>query len=214
MAQINCPECNHLMSDQAKICPSCFAPRKVANTKNCVNCGQEIEARKKKCPHCGVLQESNNKLKSNKQMATKNNSTNFFLISILMLIIGAGLMYFLAPIINSESENALTNEYAKVKKINDLYVFIESTPADPESYTTIETMEGDNLIDIVNSLGIGKEKPKNVFANIVNTLGDNLTFDKLLDKITEKAHSQYPDATGVIFSDRMKKCQVIKFKNN
>jgi RNA polymerase subunit RPABC4/transcription elongation factor Spt4 len=216
MAQINCPECNHLMSDQAKICPNCFAPRKVANTKICPRCGNEMEAKKKKCPNCGFLQViNNNNMKNNKQMASKNKSI-IFLSLILMLFIGAGIMYFIAPQIipPKEVEKALTNEYAKVKKINDLYVFIESFPANESSYITLETMEGDNLIDIWNSFGIGKDKFGKVLLNIANAGKNNLIFYEILTKMTEKVHNQYKDASGIIFSDQMKKCQVIKFKNN
>jgi hypothetical protein len=106
---------------------------------------------------------------------------------------------------------SLPNGYAKIgEKINDLYVFINSLPAN--NYEIIETVKGDNLIDTWNSLGIGKEKAEKVISNIINAGKDNLVFYEMLFKITERVHNNYSQASGVIFTNNMKECQVVKFK--
>lgn len=214
MAQINCPECKHLMSNQAKVCPNCFAPRKVANMKICSNCGQEIEARKKKCPHCDQFQNGDNKIKSEIKMAKNNKTSSNLSLVILMFLLGAGLMYGLFQLnIIPSNESKFTNEYAKVRKINNLYVFVESAPVDPDSYTTIDIVEGSNLIEIWDSLGIGNDKFGKVVNNIFNTGKDNLVFYEKLLRMTEDVYKKHNDASGIIFSENMRKCQVIKFKN-
>lgn len=146
---------------------------------------------------------------------SKNSSSTSFPLLVLMLLFGAGIMYFLAPEIipqkEKKIEKKLTNEYAKVTKINDLYVFIESTPAN-SNYTTLDVIEGDKLNDIWSSLGIGKDKFGKVLTNIINTGKKNLVFNEMLIKMTEKVSNEFQDASGVIFLNNMRKCQVIKFK--
>ena len=66
---------------------------------------------------------------------------------------------------------------------------------------------------MVNSIGIGKEKAGKVLENLLNLGQQNINFHAQLLTITEKVKEQYPDAQGVIFSNRIKKCEVIKFNN-
>ena len=142
-------------------------------------------------------------------MATKTNQTNFPLL-ILMFILGAGLVYFVLPIINPPKENKLTNEYAKVQKMNDLYVFIEAEPV--TDYSTLKTFKGDSLESVWNSFGIGKDKFGKVLLNILDAGQHNLILSQKLERMTEAVKNQYPDAEGVIFFDKMNECAVIKFK--
>lgn len=208
MPQINCIDCGHPMSDKAKTCPNCNAPRKVLNFKACVNCGQEIESIRKKCPHCNTLQSAPPK-QNNNQMKSKNSSSAIAM-PLIMLVVGVALTYlaFDQGLINSDP--AYSNDCAKVQRINNLYVFIESTPMNT-NYSTIETLKGDDLFEMINSLGIGKEKFGKVIQNLIRVGSDNLSMNELVLKMTEMVNDQYPEASGIIFMKNLKKCQVIKF---
>ncbi len=64
---------------------------------------------------------------------------------------------------------------------------------------------------MVNSIGIGKEKTGKVLESVLNLGKQNINFHEQLVTITEKVKEQYPNAQGVIFSNRVKKCEVIMF---
>ncbi len=146
-------------------------------------------------------------------MATKNNQNNFpvlILSVIIAFIFGAGLVYFGLPFVNPPKENKLTNDYATVQKINNLHVFIEAEPV--SEYTTLKTFKGDSLESVWNSFGIGKDKFGKVLLNILDAGQHNLILSQKLERMTEAVNNQYSDADGVIFSDKMNECAVIKFK--
>lgn len=214
MALVNCPECNHLMSENASVCPNCNKPRTVEKLKNCINCGKEIGSRKKKCQNCDTIQINNSKTMSTSN--SKNSSSNI-LMFFLIFILGGVIMYFAYPFIQEDQEinnvSVFSKEDAKVNKINGLCVYVESYPKDKENYTVLKTFEGDNVIEMVNSLGIGKENVGKVLENILNLVKDNINFHEQLSTITEKVKEQYPEAQGVIFSNKIKKCEVIVFNN-
>jgi len=141
----------------------------------------------------------------------KKSKTNFSSILLYgaMLLLGAGIMYFIANQYNIfEKETPI--DRASVEKINGLYVFIESSPI--VKYETIQKFKGDNLADIYNKLGIGKQKAGQVILNIINTANENLNFSEVLNTMVNNVHDKYPDATGVIFRNRMKECEVIKLR--
>lgn len=53
---INCPECQHRISDQAEACPKCGYRHE--RMVNCEECGKEIASSAKICPHCGYPRET------------------------------------------------------------------------------------------------------------------------------------------------------------
>lgn len=71
MGLINCPECGNQMSDQAKSCPNCGAPRK--ETKFCKYCGEQIDKECVVCPKCGKQIEQLND--ANKNIVINNNTS-------------------------------------------------------------------------------------------------------------------------------------------
>lgn len=212
MALINCSECNHLMSETAAICPNCNNPRN-ASAKKCIHCGEPMELRKRKCQSCNNFQTSNI---TNSSMAnSKSNSTNLFLPFILFLV-GAAAMYFIQPLFAAPPTETIVTfekEDATVNKINGLYVYIEASPKNKDNYQVIGNVEGDNIFEMVNSIGIGEEKTGKVLENIFNLGKDNINFHEQLLKITEKVKEQFPNAEGVIFSNKIRKCEVVVFTN-
>lgn len=214
MALINCPECNHLMSEIASVCPNCNKPRDSGVQKKCIHCGKDMEPRKRKCSSCNNFQTTINNSK-NMATTTSKGSTNVFALA-LLFILGATIMFFVYPYFITQQVNKPVNykkEDAIVNKINDLYVYVEAAPKDKDSYNVVGSVEGDNIIEMVNSIGIGKEKAGQVLENLLNLTKQNINFHEQLLTITEKVKEQYPDAQGVIFSNRIKKCEVIVFNN-
>jgi RNA polymerase subunit RPABC4/transcription elongation factor Spt4 len=211
MALINCPECNHPMSEDAIVCPNCHKPRNVEKTKQCINCGKEIGTRKRKCPECETIQTNNNTTKPTAMSNTKNQSNNFFLY-FLIFVIGAALMYLGYPYLQGETAPVVYDkEIAKVNRIDGIFVYVESYPQDKSAYKVIGTAEGDNIIDMVGSLGIGKEKVGAVLENIFNMGKENVNFHEQLEAMVKKVKEQYPDAEGIIFTNKIKRCEVIIF---
>jgi RNA polymerase subunit RPABC4/transcription elongation factor Spt4 len=213
MALINCTECNHLMSEDASVCPNCNKPRNAEKTKQCINCGKEIGSRRRKCPECETIQTNNNTTKPITMSNNKPNSqSNNFFIYLLIFVIGAALMYVGYPYLQSDAAPIVYDkEIAKVNRIDGIYVYVESYPQDKSAYQVIGTAEGDNIVDMVGSLGIGKEKVGTVLENILNMGKDNINFHEQLKVMVEKVKEQYPDAEGIIFTNKIKKCEVITF---
>lgn len=199
------------MSDQAKVCPHCHAPRMVGNTKECVKCGERMEARKKKCPKCDAAQyDSVPESKSKPTMATaKNNSSSGFLMLLLGLMIGGAGMFFGYPYLMGSEEAAsviIEPSFATVTKKNGVYVFINSQPQKPtESLGNYKYQQGSKLLDILNTKG------ENMFDE-ANTVLNMLVFDRKLDAILEEVKTQYPDVECVVFNGRLDNCDVYKFK--
>ena len=71
MGLIICPECGNQMSDQAKACPNCGAPR--METKFCKHCGEQIDKECVVCPKCGKQVEQLND--ANKNIIINNNAS-------------------------------------------------------------------------------------------------------------------------------------------
>ncbi len=213
MALVNCPECNHPMSEDASVCPNCHKPRNVEKTKQCINCGKEIGSRKRKCPECETIQTNNNTSKPTAMSNTKNQSNNT-LIYLLVFVLGVVLMYFGYPYLASTetvSPAPYDKEIAKVNRIDGIFVYVESYPQDKSAYKVIGTAEGDNIVDMVGSLGIGKEKVGAVLENIFNMGKDNVNFHEQLEVMVKKVKEQYPEAEGIIFTNKIKRCEVITF---
>ena len=186
MKLINCEECNHLMSDEGKICPNCSAPRKVKSSNQPTN---SSKPKARKMP-----------------VRPKQNTSQ----PILYILIGCILMYvaltYLAP---KDQEN---KHYARVSKLNDLYVYINATPIDQSQYISLGVLSGTDIDEIWDSFGIGKDKFGQVILNIFNTNKEHLTFSKVIEKITLKAKKDYPNASGIIISNKLSSCEVIQFK--
>lgn len=204
------------MSEEAGTCPNCHKPRLVGNIKSCPKCGEVMEARKRKCPKCESSQYTNNPPLSNKSGMVKANTGNSFnvLPLIVGMVLGATIMlayftYFLESESNVEIANPQTEipqSTASVNQIDGIYVFINSDPARPtKSLGTFNYESGNKLLDIFNSKGDNPLDEINVIANM-------LVFDKKLNSVIEEVKQQYPEAECVVFSGRLDRCEVYKFR--
>lgn len=214
MPQINCPDCNHPMSDQAKVCPNCNAPRIVGNTKACVQCGEQIAANRKKCPKCEAQQYENIPTSNSKStMATpkKSSAGAWFGGIVIGLLLGAGGLYGYNNYMQDQSSDPTIavetpKGSATVSQKNGLYVFIDSKPSrETEFVTSYNYQQGKKLLDILNTKGDGP-------LDEVNTVFSMLDYSSKVDAITKDIHEQYGDADCVVFSGRLDKCEVYKFK--
>ncbi len=234
MGLVNCTACQHPMSAAAKVCPNCNNPRQIENTKECQHCGTQMSTRKQKCPECG--QTTQNMAKTNYTRQSSSSNNNRYIIALLAILLGGLIMYASLPAINDEKPVSTSGtaviaptrvdtvfiidsipptykpEEAQVKKINGLYIFVESEPLNSKGYTVLGTIEGENPADMINSLGIGKEKFGKVLENIFLKTQENANFRSQLEKMTELVITQYPQAQGLIFTNRIRKCEVIVFK--
>lgn len=59
MALINCPECNHAVSDKAEKCPNCGYQLLQKSSKTCPECGNIVEINEVRCPNCGYQLNKN-----------------------------------------------------------------------------------------------------------------------------------------------------------
>jgi hypothetical protein len=213
MPQINCPDCNHPMSDQAKVCPHCNAPRIVGNSKNCINCGEQIAANRKKCPKCDAPQyDSVPESKSKSPMATnrKSSVSAWFGGIIIGIAVGAGGLYAYNDMGTQSPTNVTVEEVpegaATVSRKNGLYVFIDSKPGRATEFVaSYNYAQGGKLLDIINTKGENALDEINIITNM-------LVYDRKIDAITKDIHEQYGDADCVVFNGRLDKCEVYKFK--
>jgi endogenous inhibitor of DNA gyrase (YacG/DUF329 family) len=188
MALVNCPECAHPISNKAKICPNCSAPRKIE------------------------LFDNNSKEKIKRPSKMVNSRKDKSLNAILFLLLGSAIMYVAHPYINKPKENPEAKYFARVERNNGIYVYINSLPIDQDSYSTIATLQVNDIQEIWKSLRIGKDNVGQVFLNALNLGNENLVFSNLINKITTQAHDKYPEATGVIINDKLTRCEIIKFQ--
>lgn len=123
MSLIECPDCHHVMSADALVCPNCNMPRKPESgkgkTKKCIFCNAGMDFRKKKCPECGMLQ--NNNSKNSDSMKNKSSSDSGLnlnaLISIIVIVILTVLAVFYfwpeEPVPEPKSDLEIYSEDAK-----------------------------------------------------------------------------------------------------
>ncbi len=138
MALINCLECNHLMSETASVCPNCHKPRNAEIHRWCIHCGKVLEPRKRNCPSCNNFQTTTN---NSLNMTTENSksNTNIFALALLFTF-GATIMFFAYPYLVTQSVGepvVYKKQDAIVNKINELYVYVEATPKDKDSYNVL-----------------------------------------------------------------------------
>lgn len=86
MALINCPNCNHEISDKAEKCPSCGFQMKKTFKKKCPECGNILESNVEKCPNCGF------QLKRNLKELCITNKKYIICIAILAICIIIGII--------------------------------------------------------------------------------------------------------------------------
>lgn len=142
-------------------------------------------------------------------MSKEERNSNSFLIAFIMLILGAMAMYIGYPYI---MDSKYAENDAKVSKINGLYVFIESEPICSDCYDVIGEMKGESVVDMANSVGIGKEKWTKVVNNIFNKSREKLTLSEQLREMTELVKEKYSNANGIIMRGKFNRCEVIKLK--
>ena len=217
MALINCSECKHPMSDDAQICPNCHKPRAIGtlgSKKSCVECGRELDFRKRKCQYCGTWQtkvEEN----QNKMGTTQKERKQFNKGLLIGFICTVLIMYFTTDFWKTSNNTPLifNKNIAKLdSKVNGLYVFIESIPACDDCYEHLGSFKGENIVDVAQNVGIGKEKAGRVLANIFLKSREHLSFSENILNLTETVKIQYPNSDAIIIHHNMNECEVIKYK--
>ncbi len=103
---------------------------------------------------------------------------------------------------NNEDINNLSGK-ANVKKIEGLYIFIESEPISP--YDQIAEFKN----GIFDKLLSASQKS---VSEATSDILCSFVFDKNLKNIATEIKSKYPEANGVIFNDDMTDCKIIKYK--
>ena len=73
MALINCPECNHEISDKAEKCPNCGFP--IPKISHCRLCGKEISVGQEVCEKCKKDYEIPNINETEKKKKKSKHST-------------------------------------------------------------------------------------------------------------------------------------------
>lgn len=131
---------------------------------------------------------------------------------VLLLIAGlaiGGVLTF--AYFHFASANAVQQSYGKAEQMNGVYLFIESAPV--TSYTTVGTINADDLTAIADSLGMGKkQKVLDIINNVVKTGRENLVFEERLKIFVERAQQQFGnDAQGLVFVNDLRSATVIKF---
>lgn len=107
-----------------------------------------------------------------------------------------------------DSEPVYQKEYARVRKYKGIYVFINSQPVNQyEELGTISASVWDNL-----KIEKG-DRAGTVIRRISNSEKEHITLSDMLEKVITNATLEYPEAEGVIFTDKMNSCQVVKFEN-
>lgn len=107
-------------------------------------------------------------------------------------------------------ENKITNEYAKVEKMQGLYVFIESSPA--KDYETLGEVTTEDYVSQVEASNKNKKALKAGLDMLLTTV-KNIKFSDKLEMLISNANEQYKgQVQGIIVRDKLTKCEAIKFK--
>lgn len=108
------------------------------------------------------------------------------------------------------SENKITNEYAKVAKMQGLYVFIESSPA--REYETLGQVTTEDYVSQVEASNKNKKALKAGLDMLLTTV-KNIKYSEKLDMLVSNAKEQYHGKVqGIIVNGNLKSCEAIKFK--
>jgi hypothetical protein len=140
----------------------------------------------------------------------KASSGGSSLLLFFAFLIGGiiGYLAFKADVKPADKAVKLSKEFAKVDVIQDLYVYMESVPANQDSYESLGNFEINGDTTVINS----KENVGQALSRLFSSGKETLSFDEKLSQMLENIKSNFPEATGVIFSDRLKRCEVIKFR--
>lgn len=107
-------------------------------------------------------------------------------------------------------ESKITNEYAKVTKMQGLLVFIESSPA--KEYETLGQVNAEDYVTQVEASNKNKKPLKALFDMGVTTV-KNIKYSEKLDMLVSNAKEQYQgDVLGIIVNGNLKSCEAIRFK--
>lgn len=107
-------------------------------------------------------------------------------------------------------ESKITNEYAKVAKMQGLLVFIESSPA--KEYETLGQVNAEDYVTQVEASNKNK-KPLKAGLDMLLTTVKNIKYSEKLDMLVRNAKEQYPGKVqGIIVNGNLKSCEAIKFK--
>lgn len=102
-----------------------------------------------------------------------------------------------------------TTSTANSHQENGLYVFIYSDPS--QEYTTLGTLEND-WVEQISKSG-RKRKIGEFLKSTMNAIGQNMSIDEIVGKMTAQAKNKYPEADGIIFTHKLMNAKVVKFKS-
>jgi hypothetical protein len=140
-------------------------------------------------------------------MKSKGNSTVFVaIIGLVGILVGTfgkeGIDYM-------KGKPPLDMSEANVQQYQNVYVFIRSRPK-TDRYKSFGTVETNSLVRAVESAN-----NKRGFGNIMKSVGQSLLndipFENRLNEIVIEAKKVKPELQGLIFSDNLTKCEMIKF---
>lgn len=107
-------------------------------------------------------------------------------------------------------ESKITNEYAKVAKLQGLYVFVESSPA--REYETLGQVTTEDYVSQVEASNKNKKALKAGLDMLLTTV-KNIKYSEKLDMLVSNAKEQYQgEVEGIIVNGGLKSCEAIKFK--
>ena len=130
-----------------------------------------------------------------------------------MLILFVGLIAScnLSEDNSKTQESKITNEYAKVAKMQGgLLVFIESSPV--KEYETLGQVNTEDYISQVEAANKNKKPLKALYDMAITTV-KNIKYSDKLAMLVANANEQYKgNVQGIIVRDNLMRCEAIKFK--
>ena len=108
------------------------------------------------------------------------------------------------------SKQELTNEYAKVDQIQGLFIFIEATPV--KEYQSLGKITNEGYVEITEHDSTTSRKRVRGAWVVLKADQKNLNYSERLHMMIGKVRAEFPQADGIIFYDRITRCEAIKFQ--
>lgn len=105
--------------------------------------------------------------------------------------------------------NAGLAEPAAVEETG-LHFFIDNTPKMSNSYSIINTLEGEQVSSLFNQLKVTKDGNHSIVEEVLKIGKDNNLYVQL-GHFAEQVRIQFPEAKGLIVSSQTDKCELITF---
>lgn len=112
---------------------------------------------------------------------------------------------------SEEEKPELSNEYAKVDQIQGFFIFIEATPV--KKYQSLGKITNEGYVEITESDSTVPSKKRVRGAWVVLKADQkNLNYSERLHMMIGKVRAEFPQADGIVFYDRITRCEAIKFE--